>query len=1158
MLFYGRDEDRDKIYFKHDDRGPDCVTAMEAHLVPADSTAPPVATAPPPPTATAPTLPAPPTPAPATVAATAAAPMEDVALGADVVVRVLVAQKLKKPVDSVNNSVTIASLVGGKSALQNEILGELEKEFGNSPDNAAEMSIEELSKTLGAGYTPLGPVSQGHINRLLSTKLPGGFGLAAVRAHLGAERLLGAARVDGVLLVATTAPPPARLEGEAAATAWLNAAADAYGALVGCKIPHASAVAPVAPVAVAHAVPAAGGGAAVAVEDAAVAAVHVVRALLAAKLSKPLPDIGASTTIKALVGGKSAVQNEILGDLDKEFGGVPENAAEMSLQDLAQDVQGGYSPLGSVAQGLVDKIVAAKMAGGFGLARIREHLAHTWGLGEQRSTGVLLHGITMAPKARLPDDSASLAWLDTVVASYAGEVGVTLAPGGGGGGGATARAVTAGPVLSSAELKPVLQKLQQLLQTQLDSAHEYLGSDAMADARALEAETALRKQLEQRLDAIDAEHGEAYTSGIRGKFDPVMVRHYDSYWNWASAETLVIVSSLVSRQNWLDDDHIRDRRRHIVNCASPVLVHMTKFLSEVPGRLWRVAQWCKNLSADVAAAVHLPPRCVPALVCTVPRVSISAAGEIVYEEVPRYESDHVASYVRSLKEGFENVPYAYVRQPSSTDIDVAATEAYFASLEDLGTNGLSLKNKVALVTGCGQGSIAVDLVAYFLQAGARVIATTSSFSYTKTKFYQELYQQHGAKGSTLTVFPFNGGSQADTRNLIDHIYSTDKGGLALDLDFVVPFAALSENGRSIDNIDDKSELAHRIMTTNVLRLLGVIKEHKSKRGITTRPVVALLPLSPNHGLFGYDGLYAESKLGLEALVNKRASEDWADYVNVMGAVIGWTRGTGLMAGNNMTAADVETHGCRTFSTAEMAFNLFALVHHHMITLSNDAALVVDLGGGFAAVPNLNDVVGAIRRDVLARAALTKAVHTEALLEREAHPQAAPGTRAPTARAVFNMEGSAFPVLPTPAELQPLEHLRGMVDLTQTVVAVGLGEVGPWGSARTRWEMEADGQFSLEGCIEMAWLTGRIKYFNGRTASGAHHIGWVDVATNEPVAEHTVKQRYEDDIMRHSGVRVLEPALFDGYDPTKKQFMHQVRVVTAGCGRFHGGHPANSR
>jgi 3-oxoacyl-ACP reductase-like protein len=44
-------------------------------------------------------------------------------------------------------------------------------------------------------------------------------------------------------------------------------------------------------------------------------------------------------------------------------------------------------------------------------------------------------------------------------------------------------------------------------------------------------------------------------------------------------------------------------------------------------------------------------------------------------------------------------------------------------------------------------------------------------------------------------------------------------------------------------------------------------------------------------------------------------------------------------------------------------------------------------------------------------------------------------------------------------------------LRQVVVVFGFGEVGPWDNSRTRWEMEAYGQFSREGCIELVWRMG---------------------------------------------------------------------------------------
>lgn len=67
-------------------------------------------------------------------------------------------------------------------------------------------------------------------------------------------------------------------------------------------------------------------------------------------------------------------------------------------------------------------------------------------------------------------------------------------------------------------------------------------------------------------------------------------------------------------------------------------------------------------------------------------------------------------------------------------------------------------------------------------------------------------------------------------------------------------------------------------------------------------------------------------------------------------------------------------------------------------------------------------------------------------------------------------------------------MQGMVDLHRTVVVMGFSELGPHGNARTRWEMEAQGKFSLEGAIEMAWMMGFITHFSG-VIEGQPYSGW---------------------------------------------------------------------
>ena len=81
------------------------------------------------------------------------------------------------------------------------------------------------------------------------------------------------------------------------------------------------------------------------------------------------------------------------------------------------------------------------------------------------------------------------------------------------------------------------------------------------------------------------------------------------------------------------------------------------------------------------------------------------------------------------------------------------------------------------------------------------------------------------------MVPFNQGSEQGVEALVDYIYAT----LGLDLDYILPFAAVPENGREIGGLDDKPELAHRIMFANLLCILGSVKSNKASRNSITRP-----------------------------------------------------------------------------------------------------------------------------------------------------------------------------------------------------------------------------------------------------------------------------------------------------------------------------------
>ena len=282
------------------------------------------------------------------------------------------------------------------------------------------------------------------------------------------------------------------------------------------------------------------------------------------------------------------------------------------------------------------------------------------------------------------------------------------------------------------------------------------------------------------------------------------------------------------------------------------------------------------------------------------------------------------------------------------------TDMYLNHLDFASSHGISFTKKTVLVTGAGIGSIGEKLVQGLLSGGAHVVVTTSSYSSKVTKDYQNTYAHYGARGSRLIVLPFNQGSQQDTENLLDYIYD-EKSGLGWDLDHIIPFAAVSENSREIDNIDSKSELAHRVMLTNTLRLLGEVKKRKTERNIRTRPAQVILPLSPNHGTFGNDGLYSESKLGLEALFNKWHSETWSEYLSICGVTIGWTRGTGLMSENDIICEGIENLGIKTFSQNEIAFSIIWLINVIFFSICQLEPLLADFSGGMETIPNLKEV-----------------------------------------------------------------------------------------------------------------------------------------------------------------------------------------------------------
>ena len=229
----------------------------------------------------------------------------------------------------------------------------------------------------------------------------------------------------------------------------------------------------------------------------------------------------------------------------------------------------------------------------------------------------------------------------------------------------------------------------------------------------------------------------------------------------------------------------------------------------------------------------------------------------------------------------------------------------------------------------------------------------------------------------------------------------------------------------------------------------------------------------------------------------------------------------------MVAQELETHGVRTFSAKEMAFNILGLMHPILFSITQVEPVWGDLSGGFDRIADLADMTSRIRININKKAELRRAIARDNSAEFKvingAEAERVLQTVNITPRANFRFE---FPELPEAQSLESLSQLRDVIDLDKVIVIAGFGEVGPWGSSRTRWEMEAKGRLTLEGCIEMAWMMGYIKHFDGRLKDGTLHVGWVDAKTGEPVDDKDVRGRYEKEIMNHAGVRFFGKHLYE--------------------------------
>ncbi len=405
--------------------------------------------------------------------------------------------------------------------------------------------------------------------------------------------------------------------------------------------------------------------------------------------------------------------------------------------------------------------------------------------------------------------------------------------------------------------------------------------------------------------------------------------------------------------------------------------------------------------------------------------------------------------------------------------------------------------EVAVVTGASKGSIAASVVAGLLDGGATVVATTSRLDDERLEFYKSLYRDHARFGAALWVLPANMASYSDIDALVSWVGNEQTESLgpqsihvkdAQTPTLLFPFAAPRVAG-DLSEAGSRSEMEMKVLLWAVERLIGGLSAIGAERDIASRLHV-VLPGSPNRGMFGGDGAYGESKAALDAVVARWSAESsWAQRVTIAHALIGWTKGTGLMGHNDAIVDAVEAAGVTTYSTAEMAGMLLDLCTIESRAAAAEAPVQVDLTGG----------LGDIELDMAELAA--KAREEMSSAARQSDDDAESGTIA------------ALPSPPRGHRSAPPPVWDDLdVDPADLVVIVGGAELGPYGSSRTRFEMEVSGELSAAGVLELAWTTGLVTWENDPKP------GWYDTAAGDLVPEEEIVERYHDAVVERCGIR----------------------------------------
>ncbi|MFU0532099.1 fatty acid synthase subunit beta domain-containing protein [Gardnerella vaginalis] len=488
--------------------------------------------------------------------------------------------------------------------------------------------------------------------------------------------------------------------------------------------------------------------------------------------------------------------------------------------------------------------------------------------------------------------------------------------------------------------------------------------------------------------------------------------------------------------------------------------------------------------------------------------SFLGAGEAVASEAEWFASLSKSRELNNLATIFNGIARDSRTKLAQNNVDTAQATRF--------------AGEVAVVTGVASNSIAARVVTGLLKGGATVIATSHSFKPSVKSWAKKAYRENAQMGAKLWLVPANLSSYRDVDALVKWVGTVSKkvsGATttilkpAYEPSMFFPFAAPPVHGTLADS-GSLFESQSRLMLWGVERAIAGFAQIGADTDVQHRMHV-VLPGSPNRGMFGGDGAYGEVKSAFDAIVNRAHAESvWSDRVTFAHPKIGWVRGTGLMGGNDPLVAVVERHGLTTYSTQEMADRLLDLCTKEAREQAAIAPLNVDLTGGLGKEPlDLN------------------ALRAEAL-EDQKRAEAAEAAEEAAESSVKSTAKSTNKALPTPyVPTQPRVNLADWKNVTarpeDEIVIVSVGELGPWGSGRTRFEAELgireDGSVELSAgaVLELAWNMGLL------TWQDSPKPGWYD-ADGTLVPEEDIAEKYRDEVVARSGIRPFETGMGGDY------------------------------